>query len=283
MPAFAIIDTHVHLFDPARLRYGWLAGAAEINRPHSIADFDAATMGTAIEGFVFVEVAADPGEHLREAAMVQAVASANPRLRAIVAHAPVEKGAAIQADLEALLRHENLRGIRRLIQGEVDPSICIAPDFVEGVRRAGRHGLSFDICIRHWAMGYAIELAKKCPDVTFVLDHIGKPDIRNSLREPWWGQISEMARLPNITCKISGAIGEADPANWTPEQVKPYVAHAIDCFGFERCMFGSDWPVSALTHTYRQWIDLVDAVIAGSSEAEKRLLYCDTARRVYRI
>ena len=283
MPAFPLIDTHVHLYDLARHSYGWMAGLPKINRTHLMPDFDAATAGIAVEKLVFVEVAADPGQYLGEAAFAQEIADRDPRLAAIIAHAPVENGAAVKRDLEILLAHKNLRGIRRLIQGEVNPGMCLEPGFIAGVKLLARHNLLFELCIKHWAMPYAIALVKQCPDVMFVLDHIGKPDIRHGLHEPWWSQLRELARLPNVVCKISGAIGETAPAPWTPAQVAPYVAHAIECFGFSRCMFGSDWTVSELTHSYGQWVGLVDHVIHGASLEEQRQLYCGTARHIYRM
>ena len=132
-------------------------------------------------------------------------------------------------------------------------------------------------------MAYALELVRRCPEVTFILDHIGKPDIKNALREPWWSQIRELARLPNVVCKVSGVITEADHGSWTPAQVKLYVAHVIECFGFDRVMYGSDWTVSELTHAYPQWVALIDDVIQGSSDTEQRQLYRDTAIRTYRL
>ena len=237
----------------------------------------------AVDKIVFAEVAVDPGLHLDEAAFVQAMADADPRLCGMVAHLPVEKGAAIEPDLIALKRNASLRGIRRLIETEPNPSFCLEPDFIAGVKLVGRHGLSFDICVKHWALVFAIELARRCPDVSFVLDHIGKPGIKHGLREPWWGQMRELAKLPNVVCKISGAITEADHSAWAKEQVKPYVAHAIDCFGFDRVMYGSDWTVSELTHGYPTWVEILDEVVAGASGTERRKLYRDNAIRTYRL
>jgi L-fuconolactonase len=283
MPDFAIIDSHVHLYDTARLSYGWLTGVPPINRSYGLADFDAARGAVAVDGIVFAEVAADPGLHIREAEFVQEMADADPRLRGMVAHAPVEKGAAVVADLEALSRFASLRGIRRLIQGEADPGMCLAPGFVAGVRAVGRHGLTFDICIKHFALVYALELVRRCPDTQFVLDHIGKPDIRHGLREPWWGQMRELAALPNVVVKLSGVISEADHAAWRPEHVTPYVAHVIDVFGFDRVMYGSDWTVSELTHRYPQWVEILDGIVAGASRDELLSLYRGTAMRIYRL
>jgi L-fuconolactonase len=283
MPDFPIVDSHVHLYDVARLRYSWLKNAPKIDRTYLLADFDRARGPVEVDKIVFAEVWVDPGLHLQEAAFVQEMADADPRLCGMVAHLPVEKGAAIEADLHALQRFKTLRGIRRLIEIESNPSFCLEPDFVAGVQLIGRHGLSFDICVKHWALVFAIELARRCPEVSFVLDHIGKPGIKHGLREPWWSQMRELARLPNVTCKISGVITEADHSAWTKEQVKPYVAHAIDCFGFDRVMYGSDWTVAELTHAYPTWVEILDEVVAGASAAELRKFYRDTAIRVYRL
>jgi L-fuconolactonase len=151
------------------------------------------------------------------------------------------------------------------------------------VRLLPEYGLSFDICIHHPQMQDAIELVRSCPDVSFVLDHIGKPGIRAGLREPWWSEMRELAREPNVWCKISGVVTEADHAAWTEEEVAPYVAHAIECFGFGRVMFGGDWPVSELATTYARWVALVDRVTAGSSDDERRKLWRDTAVGFYRL
>jgi L-fuconolactonase len=283
MPDFPIVDSHVHLYDVERLRYGWLKNVPKIARTHLLADFDAARGPVVIDKLVFAEVAVDPGLHLAEAAFVQAMADADPRLCGMVAHLPVERGDAIEPDLVALQRFGSLRGIRRLIETEPNPNFCLEPGFIEGVKRVGKHGLSFDICVKHWALFAAIELARHCPDVSFVLDHIGKPGIRHGIHEPWWGQMRELAKLPNVVCKLSGVITEADHGAWTREQVKPYVAHAIDCFGFDRVMYGSDWTVSELSHTYPTWVEILDEVVAGASRDEQRKLYRDNAIRIYRL
>jgi L-fuconolactonase len=283
MPAFPIIDSHVHLYDVDRLRYSWLKARPRINRTYLLDDFDEARGPVEVEKIVFAEVWVDPGLHLEEAAFVQELADKDSRLQGMVAHVPVEKGAEIAADLDKLARYPTLRGIRRLIEIELDPGICLEPGFIEGVKTVGRHGLSFDICVKHWGMVFAVELVRRCPEVQFVLDHIGKPGIRHGLWEPWKSEIRELAALPNIVVKISGVITEADHATWKKEQVMPYVAHVIECFGFDRVMFGSDWTVAELTHRYPDWVAIVDEVIKGASEAEARKLYRDTASRIYRL
>jgi L-fuconolactonase len=255
----------------------------KINRTYLLQDFDAARGPVQVDRIVFAEVAVDPGLHLQEAAFVQEMADKDKRLAAMIAHAPVEKGAAIEDDLAALAKFPTLRGIRRLIETDHDPGICLEPGFLEGVRRVGRHGLTFDACVKHWGMVFAIELARRCPEVQFVLDHIGKPGIRHGLREPWWSQMRELARLPNVVVKISGVITEADHAAWKPADVKPYVVHTLDCFGFDRCMFGSDWTVSEQTHRYPDWVRILDEVTADATAEERGKLFRETAARIYRV
>ena len=283
MPDFPIIDAHVHLYDVARLSYPWLADVPKLNRTALLADFDAARGAVEVAQIVFAEVAVAPGQHIAEAEFVQELADGDARLAAMIAHAPVEKGDAVAEDLEALSRFPILRGIRRLIEVERDPGICLEPGFLDGVRCVGRHGLSFDICVKNWGLGHAVELVRRCPDVSFVLDHIGKPDIRHGLREPWWSLIADLARLPNVAVKLSGVVTEADHTAWTREHLVPYVAHVIGCFGFDRVMYGSDWTVAELTHAYPTWVEILDGIVAGASADERRALYGGTARRVYRL
>ncbi|MEQ1522671.1 MAG: amidohydrolase family protein [Aestuariivirga sp.] len=283
MPKFPIVDAHVHLYDVQRFSYGWLAGVPKINRTYLLEDFDKARGAVVVDKIVFAEVAVDPGLYLGEAGFIQELADKDPRLCGIVAHLALEKGIAIESDIVALKKLRNICGIRRLIETERNPAFCLEPHFIAALRLLPKHDLTFDICVKHTAMAYALELVKRCPEVSFVLDHIGKPDIKNGLREPWWSQIKELARYPNVVCKVSGVITEADHQKWTADQVKPYVAHVIECFGFDRVMHGSDWTVSELSHAYPAWVDIVDDVVKGANDAELHKLYRYTAIRTYRL
>ncbi len=283
MPDFPIIDAHVHLCNIDTLKYSWTAGAPQLGRNVVPDDLFETAGPVAIEKFVFVEVSVDAPLHLEEAAWVQGLSHATPQLGGIVAHAPLEKGEAVEPDLVALKKNPLLRGVRRLLQGEADARFCLKPAFVAGVKLLAKHDLSFDICIFHHQLAGAIALVKQCPDVRFVLDHIGKPGIKAGLTQPWWREMKALSKLPNVWCKISGVITEADHKTWTPGQVKPYVAHAIDCFGFDRAMFGSDWHVQELAGTYPGWVEIVDDVVRTASADEKRKLFRDTAKGFYRV
>lgn len=283
MPDFPIIDAHVHLCNVSELKYSWTKDAPQLGRNVSPADLKKAAGPVAIEKFVFIEVDVDHPYELTEAAWIESLRPSTPELGAMVASLPLEQGASIEEDIISLKRHSLLRGIRRLIQKEADPTFCLQPRFIEGLKLLARHDLSFDICIYHHQLPSVIKMVGQCPEVRFVLDHIAKPGIKAGLFEPWAAQLRELARFPNVSCKISGVITEADHKSWTRDEVKPYIAHAIDCFGFDRAMFGSDWHVQELAGTYRGWIEVVDWVVAGASAEEKRKLFRETAKKAYRI
>lgn len=283
MPDFPIIDAHVHLCNVSELKYSWTKDAPQLGRNVSPADLKKAAGPVAIEKFVFIEVDVDHPYELTEAAWIESLRPSTPELGAMVASLPLEQGASIEEDIISLKRHSLLRGIRRLIQKEADPTFCLQPRFIEGLKLLARHDLSFDICIYHHQLPSVIKMVGQCPEVRFVLDHIAKPGIKAGLFEPWAAQLRELARFPDVSCKISGVITEADHKSWTRDEVKPYIAHAIDCFGFDRAMFGSDWHVQELAGTYRGWIEVVDWVVAGASAEEKRKLFRETAKKAYRI
>lgn len=285
MPDHPVVDGHVHLYDPTVLPYGWMRGDPLLDRPHGLAELDRAAGAVAIERLVFVEVAVDPGHHREEARRIQALADRDPRIGAIVAHAPVERGAAVEAELDALAALPALRGIRRLIQDEPDPAFCLAPDFVEGVRRVGARGLLFELCLRagRGQLGPATELVRRCPETRFVLDHLGKPPVAAGALDPWREELAALARCPNVVCKISGLITEADPARWTRAQLRPYLEHAFACFGPERVLFGSDWPVSGKTHLYTTWVAILDAFLAGFDAEVRERFWRANARALYRL
>jgi L-fuconolactonase len=284
LPDFPIVDTHVHLYDPNTLSYPWVAGVPLLNTPYLPEDYSRLSAGFEIEKLVFVEVDVADGQNLDEARWVAAQADRDPRIAGIVAAMPMERGKAIEAQLAEYAKLPLARGVRRLIQHHSgEPGWCLRPPFVEAVQLLPRYGLSFDLCIFSPQLADTIELVRRCPETRFVLDHIGKPQIKAGIREPWWSEIALLARESNVWCKISGVVTEADHKAWTYDQVAPYVARAVEAFGFDRVMFGSDWPVSELATSFAGWVDLVDRVTAGASPDDLRKLYRGNAVAFYRL
>jgi L-fuconolactonase len=280
---YPFIDTHVHLWDTRRLRYPWLQEIPKLNRPHLLEDYLEAVAGTPVEALVFMQCEVDPSQALAEALWVEELAAREPRLQGIVAWAPLEKGPAARPFLESLSQLPKVKGIRRIIQYESDQDFCLRPDFLRGLRMLPEFGWSFDLCIAHAQLGNTARLVRQCPEVSFVLDHIGKPDIRGAAWEPWASELRELSRLPNVCCKISGLITEADHAGWKREDLKPYIAQVVDCFGFERLLFGGDWPVVTLAGQFRQWLEALEWALESASEDARRRLYHDNAQLIYRL
>jgi len=277
------IDSHIHFWDPDRLRYDWLAGLPRINKLFLPADLEQQAGDLRLEGIVFVQADCIAEQGLREAEWVSELAQDEPRIQGIVAFASLEKGAAASKDwLRSLAKLPLVKGVRRLIQSE-GPGFALQPDFVAAVQTLPEFGFSFDICIKHYQLGDALALVEQCPNVSFVLDHLGKPNAKEHVLDPWREQITALAAFPNVSCKLSGLVTEADHQHWTREGIRPYIDHIVNAFGPDRIMYGGDWPVSLLATTYRNWIETLVWATAGLSDAEQHKLFYQNAQDFYRL
>jgi L-fuconolactonase len=284
MTEFPIVDTHLHLWDPKRIRYPWLASVPLLNKPYLLADYNQACGPVKVERMVFVQCECDPAEYRRETQWVADLARQDKRIQGIVSWAPLEKGEAARPELEALAKNKLVKGIRRIIQFEPDPAWCLRPDFGCGVQMLADYGMSFDICIKgDEQFKNTVELVRRCPKVRFILDHIGKPFIRERVLEPWRTCLKELARLPNAWCKMSGLVTEADFTKWTKEDLKPYIAAVMEAFGWDRVMFGGDWPVAFQATEYPRWVETLAEAIQGASTIERKKLFHENAVAFYRL
>lgn len=283
MPTCPIVDAHLHLWDPQRFRMSWLDGNELLNRPYSLADYREHTAGLPIEAMVYLQVEVETPYALLEAEAIAELARQEPRLQAIVAWAPLEYGEQARSFLEALKNIDpRVKGVRRLLQSEPD-DFGTRPDFIRGVQLLPEYGLSFDICINHRQLPAALMLVRACPNTAFMLDHIAKPNIGEHLLDPWREQMRELASFPNVQCKISGVATEANTAAWTPDDLAPYIRHALDVFGEDRVAFGGDWPVALLATSYRRWVETLDLLTADLSDTARAKLWGENARAFYRI
>lgn len=283
MPNFPIVDTHLHLWDLKQLRYPWLESVPLLNKNHLIEDYRRACEPVQVAKMVFVQCECDVLQYFREVEWVRQVSKSDSRIRGMVAWAPLEDGESAVPSLEEFAASGFVKGIRRIIQFESDIGFCLRPKFVRGVQLLARYGLSFDICINHRQLANTIKLVRQCPNVRFMLDHIGKPDIKSGELDPWRAQLRELASLENVSCKLSGLVTEADHLFWTPADLQPYLDHVIDCFGFDRVAFGGDWPVAAQATDYPRWVHVLDRVLSGSSPEELHKVYVQNGERFYGI
>ncbi|MCC6177182.1 MAG: amidohydrolase family protein [Chloroflexi bacterium] len=284
MPPVPIVDSHVHLWDPTRFRMPWLDGNPVLDRRFGLSDFRGHSAGIDVEAIVYLQVEVKPPYALLEAQWVAGLDPSGRIIQGIVPWAPLEDGECARSFLDALVTVDSrIKGVRRLYQAEPDVDFCIQPAFVRGVQLLAEYGLSFDLGVRYRQLANTIALVRACPDVSFVVDHIGKPDIAARMTSPWYGEIRALASFPNVFCKISGMVTEASRETWTAADLRPYVAHAIEVFGEDRVMFGGDWPVVLMASSYRRWVETLSELTSGLSDEAKRKLWHDNARRFYRL
>ena len=283
--SFKIIDTHLHLWDPDLIPYPWLEPEApSLNKKFLLEDYNKAIDNIPIDKMVFVQCECDQNQYLEELKWVTKLAKNDPRIQGIIPWAPLEKGDTVREELEFISQNKLVKGIRRIIQHEKnDLNFCLRPDFIKGVNLLPNYNLSFDICIGHIHMANTIKFVKQCPEVSFMLNHIGKPDIKNGLMEPWKSDIKTLASFQNVFCKLSGLVTEADLNHWAKEDLKPYFLHVLECFGIDRLVFGGDWPVVTLASSMNRWYDTLNWLLEEFSKEQKHKLFYSNAEKFYKL
>ena len=280
---FEYTDSHVHFWDASLRPYPWLAGVPSIASAHGPRDLAREAGDSPPARVVFVQADCERGLALDEVAWVESIAGQAVPVAGIVAFAPMDAGAATLAALRALVGRPLVRGVRHLIQGETDPRFCLSAPFVEGVRECGELGLSFDLCVRHPQLASVVELVRLCPATTFILDHAGKPDLREGVLESWKAHMGELAACPNTVCKVSGLVTEAGTAALDIERFVPTIGHLLETFGPSRLLFGSDWPVVKLASPYITWLRMAQALVAHLPATSQSAIFNANAGRVYRL
>jgi L-fuconolactonase len=278
------VDAHHHLWDVARRDYPWMDGAwaDPLRRAFTTQDLSPLAAAHQIDATVVVQAVGDPVETVE----LLAVASSTPLIAGVVGWADLtapDIGRRV-AQLRRGPGGDRLVGIRHQVEDEPDPRWLVRPDVGRGLRAIGQAGLVYDLLIRPAQIPAAIGVVGELPEVRFVVDHLAKPDIAAGMWEPWASGLARLAAAgPNVTAKISGLATEADRRTWSTEQLRPYVRHALACFGPDRLMFGSDWPVCLLAAGYDAVVGTAETLLADLDPGERRGVFGDTARRVYRL
>ncbi|MFE1958674.1 amidohydrolase family protein [Streptomyces sp. NPDC059479] len=275
------VDAHHHIWDLSVRDQDWITGPAlaPIRRNFGLDDLAPEARAVGVTATVLVQTVCVP----EETPEFLAAAHGSDLVAGVVGWTDLTAPGI--ADTLAALRElpggDRLVGIRHQVQGEPDPRWLVRPDVLRGLAAVADAGLVYDLVVLPQQLPAAAEAAESLPQLTFVLDHLGKPPIAAGALDPWAGHIKALAARPNTVCKLSGMVTEADWDSWTANGLRPYADTVLDAFGPGRLMFGSDWPVCRLAGTYGEVFDAARAVTDGLSEDERDEVFGTTARRVY--
>ena len=290
MPDFPIIDAHLHVWDQTRLKYSAFDGHKLYGHPYHVEDFQRDCGALQVEAMVFLECYADfwpgGGQYIEEVEFVEDEAARDPRIKAIVAMAPLEWGRAALPILTQMRDHHPLvKGIRRIVEFDADPrALTLSDDFVAGVNLLNDFGYSFDINVHYTQMDVVHDFVPRvsCP---LILDHCGKPGIRQGALAQYRDDMQKLARHQNLWIKLSDLPVTADHDIWTEDDLRPYIAATLEAFGPERVIYAGDYPICLAATTLPRWVQVLDNAFydLGLSETETRAIYRDNANRFYRL
>lgn len=274
------VDSHHHLWQYSTEEYGWIQDSPDDSMAALQRDFLPADLHQAASG-IDATIAVQARQTLEETHWLLSLAAQSNLIRGVVGWAPIA-APDFPATLETLRSNPLLKGLRHVVQAEPD-AFLDDPAFNRGIAALLPTNLVYDILIFARQLPEATRFVDRHPHQSFVLDHIAKPDIKSKDFAPWDTAIRDLARRPNVTCKLSGMVTEADWQTWSPQQLQPYFDTVLAAFGPSRLMFGSDWPVLTVASTYARWVETVATWIAPLSPTERASIEGETATRVYHL
>ncbi len=273
------LDAHQHFWNFEPQEYAWIDGSmGALRRDFLPSDLQPIIASVGVNGTVAVQAR----QTLEETRWLLALAAQYSFIRGVVGWVPLlaPNVGEILADLSSQIR---LRGVRHVLHDEADPFYMLGEDFQRGIRELKRYGLAYDLLVFERHLPQTIRFVDKHPDQIFVVDHLAKPRVKARELSPWRENIRELARRPNVYCKVSGLITEADQQKWKPEDLEPYLQTVLTAFGPKRLLFGSDWPVCLLAGQYGQWVAVVEQLVSRLSSTEQEWVWSCTAQLAYRL
>jgi L-fuconolactonase len=273
------IDAHQHFWSFAPENYSWIgADMAVLRRDFTPGDLEPELERTGIGGTIAVEARG----HLDETNHLLAIAALTPFVRGVVGWLPLTE-AHVQALVEQYAAQPKLKGLRHWMGAPEDVDYMSNEALHQGVSLLAAAGLAYDLMLWPPQLAAAARFIDRHPLQVFILDHFAKPYIKNKQLEPWRRDFAEIAKRPNVYCKLSGLTTEADHQRWSIDDLRPYLDTALEAFSPRRVMFGSDWPVCTLATSYARWVETVTALTSKLSEAEQALVLGGTATEAYSI
>lgn len=272
------IDAHQHFWTYEPLRDAWITKAMEVLRR----DFLPPQLRTLLAAHRFegcVAVQADQSN--TETHFLLTLAAEHPFIQGVVGWIDL-RAPDLAQQLAAWAPQKKLKGFRHIVQAE-PAGFLLQPEFLRGVATIGRAGYTYDLLVFHHQLEDAVAFARQLPDQKIVIDHLAKPDIKSQEFSEWARQMQRLAMLPNVWCKVSGLVTEADWSRWKSDDFAPYLSHVVDCFGIERVMYGSDWPVCLLAASYERQLEVVERYFEQYSPTDKQKLFGENAETFYNL
>ena len=270
------LDAHQHFWSYDAAQYPWIPPGSPLHRSWLPDDLAALQQPLGFEGSIAVQAR----QVVEESDWLLGLADKHANVKGVVGWVDLRSDR-VEADLERLARHPKFVGVRHVVQEEPDDAFMLGQDFQRGISKLQAYGLTYDILIYPKQLAAALRLAENFPEQPFVLDHIAKPFIKAGLIEPWAMQLRQLAKLPNVHCKVSGMLTEADHQAWRAEQFRPYLDTVFEAFGPARLMYGSDWPVCLFAGSYEQAYRLVDDYARGLTDQQRVGLFGGNAAAFY--
>lgn len=273
------VDAHHHFWNYNSEEFAWIDDSlSELRRDFLPADLDREIKSAGIDGVVSVQAR----QTMAETQWLLSLADEHDFIKGVIGWVPLAD-AKIREHLAEFALHNKLKAVRHVVQAEVEDDFILREDFNRGVALLKEFGLVYDILIYERHLPHTIEFVDLHSDQIFVLDHLAKPRIKAGLIDDWETNLRKLAQRPNVYCKLSGMVTEADFDSWTIENLKPYWDVVLHAFGPARMMFGSDWPVCTVATEYVAWYEVVKQLAEQLSEVEQTQLFGTTACNVYQL
>ena len=273
------IDAHHHFWRYSEAEYGWIGQDMEqLRRDFLATDLEPEIAAADVQGVLTVQAR----QTIEETNWLLSLAEQSSFVRGVIGWAPIASPE-FPSLLGSLVENRKLKGLRHVLQDEPDETYMLQPCFQRGISALKGTGLVYDILIYERQLPTALLLVDSHPEQIFVLDHLGKPKIRYREFSPWRDGLQELGARPNVYCKLSGMATEADWTSWTTDDLRPYFDVALECFGADRLLAGSDWPVCTVATSYQRWWRTVRELVSALSPDEQNGILGRNAKSVYKL
>jgi L-fucono-1,5-lactonase len=273
------IDAHQHFWRYSAAEYSWIDDSmAPLRRDFLPEELGREMTRTAVDACVAVQAR----QSIDETRWLLALADAHAHIAGVVGWFDLQSPD-VWADLDRSASHPKLVGVRHIVQSEADDRFLMRPAFLHGIAQLEAFGLAYDLLIYPRHLPCAVEFVSRFERQRFVLDHLAKPNIRGGERETWARDLRRLAAYPLVYAKLSGLVTEADWTHWTADQIGPYLDVAFECFGADRLMIGSDWPVCTVAADYGRTLDVVRNYLSALPAADREAVLGGNAQRFWKL